>query len=167
MNSRFRRILLAATVVLAAYVGLWAAFFPSSFYDSFPGFGLTWVSVDGSFNEHLIRDVGGLYLGLGAASAAAIVARTAAPGRVVGLGWAVFGAIHYGYHLLHLEGSAVDVAGNVVSLGVSLALGVILALPPRRRAVVTPEDIGSSGGSGDGPPRGRETGPARKVEVTR
>ncbi|MCS5718346.1 hypothetical protein N1027_09360 [Herbiconiux sp. CPCC 205763] len=137
MNSTPRRILLAATAILGAYVGIWAAFFPGSFYDAFPGFGLAWVSVDGPFNEHLIRDVGGLYLGLTAASIAAILARTAAPGRVVGLGWAVFGAIHYGYHLLHLEGSAIDIVGNVVSLGISLALGVLLALPARP-VVVTP-----------------------------
>ncbi|MFB2596918.1 hypothetical protein ACEXQE_03910 [Herbiconiux sp. P17] len=137
MNSTYRRLLLAATAALGAYVGIWAAFFPESFYDAFPGFGLTWISADGPFNEHLIRDVGGLYLGLAAASVAAIFARTAAPGRVVGLGWAVFGAIHYGYHLLHLEGSPADVVGNVVSLGISLALGVLLALPARP-VVVTP-----------------------------
>jgi hypothetical protein len=147
MNSTYRRILLAATAILGAYVGIWAAFFLESFYDAFPGFGLTWISADGPFNEHLIRDVGGLYLGLAAASAAAIFARTAAPGRVVGLGWAVFGAIHYGYHLLHLEGSAVDVVGNVVSLGISLALGVLLALPARP-VLVTPVVPGGAPATG-------------------
>lgn len=137
MNSTPRRLLLAVAAILGAYVGIWAAFFPEAFYDAFPGFGLTWISADGPFNEHLIRDVGGLYLGLTAASAAAIAARTAAPARAVGLGWAVFGAIHYGYHLLHLEGSAIDVVGNVVSLGISLALGLLLALPARP-VIVTP-----------------------------
>jgi hypothetical protein len=142
MNSTPRRLLLAATVILGGYVGIWAALFPESFYGSFPGFGLTWISADGPFNEHLIRDVGGLYLGLAAASVAAMVARTAVPGRAVGLGWAVFGAIHYGYHLLHLEGSAIDVVGNVVSLGISLALGVLLALPAR--PVVVPPTVAAT-----------------------
>jgi hypothetical protein len=146
MNSTSRRILLAAAAILGAYVGLWAAFFPESFYDAFPGLGLTWISADGPFNEHLIRDVGGLYLGLTAASVGAIFSRTAAPGRVVGLGWAVFGAIHYGYHLLHLQGSAIDVVGNVVSLGVSLALGIVLALPARP-VVVTPVAISTPHGA--------------------
>ncbi|SDY40518.1 hypothetical protein [Herbiconiux ginsengi] len=147
MNSTPRRILLAATAILGAYVGLWAAFLPESFYDAFPGLGLTWISADGPFNEHLIRDVGGLYLGLTAASVAAVFTRTAAPGRVVGLGWAVFGAIHFDYHLLHLEGSAIDVVGNVVSLGISLALGVLLALPARP-VVVTPVGAGGGGAAG-------------------
>ncbi|WP_382303885.1 hypothetical protein [Herbiconiux sp. UC225_62] len=154
MNSTPRRILLAATAILGAYVGLWAAFFPGSFYDDFPGLGLTWISADGPFNEHLIRDVGGLYLGLTAASVAAIVARTAAPGRVVGLGWAVFGAIHYGYHLLHLEGSTVDVVGNVVSLGISLALGVLLALPARTLAVTPVGESVDAGGAAGAAPAG-------------
>jgi hypothetical protein len=58
--------------------------------------------------------------------------RSALPGRVAGVAWAVFGILHYGYHLLHLEGAAVDIVGNIVSLGISAALGLILVLPPRR-----------------------------------
>ena len=38
--------------------------FPRSFYDDFPGAGRTWVAVDGPYNEHLVRDVGGLNLAL-------------------------------------------------------------------------------------------------------
>lgn len=44
-------------------VGLWAQFFPQEFYDHFPGLGV-WVAGDGPYNEHLIRDVGGLNLAL-------------------------------------------------------------------------------------------------------
>jgi hypothetical protein len=138
VNTPFRRLLLALTVILGLYVGIWAQFFPFRFYESFPGFGLHWIDVDGSYNEHLIRDVGSFYLGLTAASLVAMLHRSAVPGRVAGVAWAVFGILHYGYHLMHLEGSAVDIAGNVVSLGISAALGVILVLPPRRR--VTGED---------------------------
>ncbi len=53
-------------VVLAAsglYAGLWAATTPRSFYDSFLGLHRAWVSVDGPFNEHLVRDVGAALVG--------------------------------------------------------------------------------------------------------
>lgn len=134
MNTLLRRTVLAVTVLIGAYVGLWAEFFPRAFYTSFPGFGLHWIDVDGPFNEHLIRDVGSLYLALGIGSLAAMMARSATPGRVIGLAWALFGVLHFGYHVQHLEGSAVDIAGNIVSLGLSLALGVVLVFPLRGRA---------------------------------
>lgn len=133
MNTSFRRIVLAVTVALGLFVGAWAEIAPRVFYDSFPGFGLHWVDAAGAYDEHLIRDVGSLYLALAAASLAAIVARTAAPGRVVGLAWSVFGVLHFGYHVLHLQGSALDRIGNVVSLGLSLVLGLLLLPPSRRR----------------------------------
>jgi hypothetical protein len=136
MNTNLRRTLLAMTVLLAAFVGGWAEISPQGFYDSFPGFGLTWISVDGPFNQHLIRDVGSLYLGLGAVSLASIFSVSATPGRVAGLGWAVFGILHFGYHLLHPEGTTFDRIGTVVSLAISLALGILLALPSRRRMAV-------------------------------
>ena len=56
-----------------------------------PRAGSIWISVDGPYNEHLIRDVGSLYLALSAASVAATFSRTADAGRVVGVAWAVFG----------------------------------------------------------------------------
>jgi hypothetical protein len=132
MNTILRRTVLGMLVLLAAFVGLWAAAFPSSFYTSFPGFGLTWISTDGPFNEHLIRDVGDLYLGFGAAALAAAISRSAIPGRVVGVGWSLFGVLHLGYHLAHLDGSVVDRLGNIIGLGLSLVVGLVLLLPGRK-----------------------------------
>ncbi|WP_285116028.1 hypothetical protein [Leifsonia sp. fls2-241-R2A-40a] len=133
-NTPLRRALLGLGVALGAYVGGWAYFAPDSFYSAFPGFGLHWIDIDGAFDEHLIRDVGALYLALGAASLGAAFARAAQPGRVVGLAWAVFGVLHFGYHVLHPEGSAGDVVSSLVSLGLSALLGVALLLPSRRPA---------------------------------
>lgn len=130
-----RRIILAVTAALGVFVGAWAAFWPTSFYDSFPGLGRIWVAIDGPFNEHLVRDVGALYLALAGASVAAIFSTRPDAGRVVGVAWTVFGIPHLAYHLAHLESLApIDVIGNVVSLGGSLALGIVLMLPePKRR----------------------------------
>jgi hypothetical protein len=132
MNSILRRILLGLLAIIGAFVGLWAAAFPQAFYLSFPGLGLHWISSDGPFNEHLIRDVGGLYLGFAAAAIAAIVSRSAVPGRVVGIGWALFGLLHLSYHLAHPEGAPPDQFVAVAGLAGSLLLGVILTLPGRR-----------------------------------
>jgi hypothetical protein len=54
-------------------VGPWAQFASAWFWEGFPGFGRTWVSVDGSYNEHLVRDVGGRQLGMAVVCFAAFV----------------------------------------------------------------------------------------------
>ncbi|MGO4301511.1 hypothetical protein [Leifsonia sp. RAF41] len=136
-NTPLRRTLLGLGVALGAFVGGWAFFAPDAFYSSFPGLGMHWIDVDGPFNQHLIRDVGALYLGLGAASLGAALSRSAQPGRIVGLAWAVFGVLHFGYHASHLEGSVGDRVGTLVSLGLSALLGLALLLPSRAR---TPQE---------------------------
>lgn len=129
-----RRIILAVTAALGIVVGAWAAFWPTSFYDAFPGFGRIWIAIDGPFNDHLIRDVGALYLALAGASVAAIFSRSPDAGRVVGVAWTVFGIPHLAYHLAHLESLApIDVVGNIVALGGSLALGIVLMLPGSKK----------------------------------
>ena len=59
-----QRITLAVLAVQGLVLGCWAAFAPRSLYDDFPGFGHHWVVVDGPYNEHLVRDVGSLFLAL-------------------------------------------------------------------------------------------------------
>lgn len=127
-----RRIILLVTAAIGTFVGLWAAVWPSTFYTSFPGLGRVWIAVDGPYNEHLIRDVGGLYLALAAASIAAACVRRPEPGRVVGVAWTVFGLPHLIYHATQFGGMPViDVVGNIISLGGSLLLGIVLMLPGR------------------------------------
>lgn len=99
----------------------------------FPASG-AWIAIDGPFNDHLIRDVGALYLALAGASVAAIFSRSPDAGRVVGVAWTVFGIPHLAYHLAHLESLApIDVVGNIVALGGSLALGIVLMLPGSKK----------------------------------
>ena len=132
------RVLLAVLLASGLMLGVWAAFFPQAFYDSFPGLGRTWVSVDGPYNEHLVRDVGNLFLGLTVVTGFAIVAMTSLPVRATAAGWLVFAALHLAYHLRHLDMyEGVDVAGNVLSLGamVAVAAGLLAIAAPDR----TPE----------------------------
>ena len=136
MSMTLRPLLLWVTAAIGAYVGLWASFWPASFYDRFPGLGRIWIAVDGPFNEHLIRDVGGLYLGLAVASAAATLSRSPDAGRVIGVAWVVFGLPHLIYHASQFgQMSLVDAIGNAITLGGSLVLGIALLLPgPPARA---------------------------------
>jgi 2-alkyl-3-oxoalkanoate reductase len=82
-------------------VGFWAQFAPQSFYDAFPGLGFAWVSLDGPFNEHLMRDVGGLNLALAILATAALFAgrRFAA---LFGLGALAYQLPHMIYHVIHV-----------------------------------------------------------------
>lgn len=121
------------SALLALFVGVWAYFLPQSFYDSFPGVLGSWVSVDGPFNEHLIRDVGAMYLALGGASIGCLVWRSEVAYRVLGIAWTIFGALHFAYHAFHLSHMpVVDAVGEMVALGVSLLLGVLLLIPGRK-----------------------------------
>ncbi len=100
-------------------VGAWAQFFPQAFYDSFPGLGRSWVSVDGPFNEHLVRDVGGLYLALSTVTLIAVFAKTRETLLAAALGWLVSQIPHFAYHMTHLHvyTSMPDKVGNVLTLG--------------------------------------------------
>lgn len=128
------RVLLAMLAISSLALGAYALASPSGFYESFPS-GRGWVALDGPYNEHLIRDFGGLNLGLGLVLAVAAVvggrtlARTAAGAALL------FGVPHLVYHAAHLEpyGTA-DAVGNVVALGGAVVAAVaVLVLTARRR----------------------------------
>lgn len=132
MNTTTRRAILLATALIGLYVGGWAAVVPRSFYDFFPGLGSVWVAVDGPYNEHLVRDVGALYLALAAASIVAAASHRADAARAVGVAWIVFSIPHLTYHLAHLEGFAVrDVVGQVLALSATVVLAAPLVAPAR------------------------------------
>jgi hypothetical protein len=123
MRDTYTRVLLAIVAIGYVGVGAWAALAPRSFYDDFPGGGHHWVSADGPFNEHLVRDVGTLNLALAAVTIAALVR----PGRylvqVVAGATLVYAAPHFLYHLLHLD--LFDTSDKVLEVG-SLAITVIV-----------------------------------------
>jgi len=146
VNTRYRRIILWLLNAIGAFVGAWALLAPRSFYDTFPsaGFG-PWVGVDGPFNEHLIRDVGALYLALVGAGVVAALSRRADASIAVGVAWLVFSVPHFSYHLAHLQALApLDAVAQPISLALSLVLSIPLVVPPRRRGTdaVAPDAFG-------------------------
>jgi len=66
MTLTTRRALPGCLVFLGLFVGSRAAFLPASSHASFPGPFGSWIAMDGPYDEHLVRDVGTLNLGLAA-----------------------------------------------------------------------------------------------------
>ena len=127
-----KQVLAAILAVSAGFVGFWAAIAPQSFYRSFPLPGRHWVSGAGPYDEHLVRDVGGLYLALLVVTLWALVRRQSDQLRVVGLAWFVFSLPHLLFHLDHLDGlTTFDKVGEAGSLALTLILAVLLMLPTR------------------------------------
>jgi hypothetical protein len=125
--SRHRSAIAVALGVLGAVQlvdGLYALLAPRSFYDDFP-LGRGWVEALPAYNEHLVRDVGGLFL------ATAVVVLAAAwilERRLVVIAcvaYLAFSIPHTIYHYLHLD---VHDAGDVIANTIALAATVLLPL---------------------------------------
>lgn len=124
--SVVRRVGLVVIAGGSAVVGVWAQIFPSSFYDDFPGWGRVWIAVDGPYNEHLVRDVGGLNLALATVAIVALVTSSTLVARAAGAAALVFGLPHLVYHVTHLDPfSAADGVGIVVSLLIAALAGAL------------------------------------------
>ncbi|HEY2206338.1 MAG TPA: hypothetical protein VGH99_17870 [Pseudonocardia sp.] len=135
MSARVCRWLLWITAVTAGYVGFWALCAPRLWQEAFPGFGLRWLPVLGPYNEHLSRDVGALYLALGALTAgAAVRAGDRYLVRLTGAVWLVFSVPHLVFHVVHLDVyGPLDRVLNVLGLGWFVLVGALL-LSARRTA---------------------------------
>jgi hypothetical protein len=117
------RVALGFLLGSALVIGLTAALAPRTFYDDFP-FLAHWVELLPPYNEHLVTDVGGLYLGFAVlfAWAAWTLERTLV--RAVCVAWLLTATLHLAFHASHLEGFG---TGDAVAEIASLAL---LLVPP-------------------------------------
>lgn len=131
-QRRRLRIGIAVIALTPALVGLWATVAPRGFYDGFPGGGHHWVSAVGAYDEHLVRDVGALYLGalVMLAFAFAWLDRRLVQAALVST--AVAALPHLIYHSTALDGfSAGDAVAEIGGLAVNVVLP--LALLPLTR----------------------------------
>jgi hypothetical protein len=83
--------------------GTWQCLAPRSFYEDFPGFGRHWVSVDGPYNEHLIRDYGQGNVAVGVFALVALVTGGVWLARATGLAAVLANLPHQAYHQAHLH----------------------------------------------------------------
>lgn len=132
-HRRWYRIALGYMVFSSVQIGLWALLAPQSFYDSFPGMGRAWISVDGPFNEHFIRDFGALNLALAVVLLSAAVSLTVPLVRTAALAALAYGVPHFLYHLFNTDDlSTGDVLASLGGLALFAALPVaLLVLAPR------------------------------------
>lgn len=115
-------------LLVSLSVGPWAQFAPASWWEGFPAFGRGWASFDGPYNEHMIRDVGGLQLGMAVVLLAALLRPAVVLVRVAGLASVAWQAPHVVYHLVHV-GDLPTLADQVAqSVGIIAALAVAVAL---------------------------------------
>jgi hypothetical protein len=122
-SPRSARLALGFLCVAALTIGLTAAFLPRTFYDDFP-FLASWVELLPPYNEHLVTDVGGLYLGFAVLFgwAAWTLERTLV--RAVCVAWLLTATLHLFFHAGHLESfSTADAIAEITSLA-------LLLLPP-------------------------------------
>ena len=129
------RILMVVLLVSGLVVGAWALAAPMSFYESFPGLGMTWVSADGPFNEHLVRDVGALNLALAIVTAVAALRPERLLVMAAAAAWLVYGLPHLAYHAVHAGVlPATDAVAEIAALLLPIGAAVWALLPPRGRA---------------------------------
>ena len=133
------RVALLLLAVAGLYQGVWAQVDPRSFFHQFPG-GMSWIAREGPYNEHLVRDVGGLVNGL---AVVAIVAAWSLSRPLLvanALGWLVYALPHFGFHVSHPLDDAGMQALNVLVLSGEVVLPVLGLLgaswghEPRARA---------------------------------
>jgi hypothetical protein len=115
----------AALVVLGIVQlvdGLYALLAPRSFYGDFP-LGRGWVEALPAYNEHLVRDVGGLFL----ATAVVLLAAARSLDRrlviVACASFLCFSVPHTIYHLFNLGPyDTFDAVANVLALGATVLI---------------------------------------------
>ena len=136
-HSPWLRPGLGLLALQAGVVGLWALVAPRSFYADFPVWGGAWVGALPPFNEHLIRDVGGLYTGFTVLFLWAAVVLDETLVRASLVSWLPFAALHLYFHVTHsgsLEFSQA-VLQNALLAGVALIpIGLLSTMRRKRRA---------------------------------
>jgi hypothetical protein len=129
LSERLVRPVLLLLALGGLQVGLWLLISPRSFYDGFPGFGRTWVSVDGPYNEHAFRDFGNGQLAIAVVLLAAFLRPQRYLVRTAALAYLVGAVPHLLYHANHLDlYDTSDQVANLVALGATVVLPTILVL---------------------------------------
>ena len=114
---------LGALAIVSLVVGLYAFIWPHSFYDHVLG-----VDRLPPYNQHLLTDAGGFYLGFAGLFAWAAVDRGRALVLATCVAWMVVQALHLAYHVTHLDdfNVATAVAQTVLLAAAPVAVAAAL-----------------------------------------
>jgi hypothetical protein len=118
------RLALVLLAIAALSVGLPAALAPHTFYSDFP-FLAHWVDRIPPYNEHLVTDVGGLYLGFTVLFGWAAWTLQPTLVRAACSAWLLVAALHLGFHVTHL-----DDFGTADAIAELSSLALLLIPPP-------------------------------------
>ena len=122
------KYLIIYLIIANGIPGLWALFFPQSFYSSFPnlGFNFHWIDAMGPFNDHFIRDIGAFFSALAFLSIYTLIRFEEGTVRMMAYGNLVFSVPHLIYHLLMID-MFVTMMDKILGIS-SLAMAVIIPL---------------------------------------
>jgi hypothetical protein len=126
--TRHRDLIRAGLIALAlptAAIGAWALLAPHGWYSDFPWSGRHWVSALGPYDEHLVRDFGSLYLGLGFLLLLAAVTLVRLLVQAALGAYLIFAVPHFVFHAT--ETGSLGTGDNVANI-VTLALGLAIAI---------------------------------------
>ena len=127
------RICLALLGISALSIGLPASFAPETFYTDYPFF-TALVQLLPPYNEHLITDIGGLYLGFGVMFIWAMFQPSRQLIVPVCTGWIVAQVLHFAFHISHLTGfTTPEALGQQIGLAFYLLVAIIPIAMLRRR----------------------------------
>ena len=126
------RLAMAVVAIFMLPVGLQAALAPESFYNDFP-LDRGWIAASGdAYDEHLVRDVGVLFLALVLATLWTVVKRWPLP--ALAAAWLLQGILHLAYHIGHLDDlESADKVGMVVTLAAVPILAAVALWDGLRR----------------------------------
>ena len=149
------RAVLGALATVQAVNGAWALFFPRSFYDDFPAGRGGWVSALPEYNEHLMTDVGALFVATAVLLAVAAVRLERRLVTVTLVVWLLFAIPHTVWHLLHLDAHGTgDAVANVVTLALTVLAPAALLLALARSSSPAARAAGAAPANGGARIRG-------------
>ncbi len=120
------RLVLGLLAAVQATDGFYALLAPRSFYDDFP-LGRGWVEALPAYNEHLVRDVGGLFLATAIVLAAAAIWLERRLVLVALVSFLAFAIPHTTYHYLNLGPyDTFDTVANLITLGLMVVAPVVV-----------------------------------------
>ncbi|HST69172.1 MAG TPA: hypothetical protein VLI94_05905 [Solirubrobacterales bacterium] len=125
-NPSIARLGLGLLFASSLLIGLTATAFPQTFYEDFP-FVAHWVNLLPPYNEHLVTDVGGLYLGFAVLFAWAARTLEQTLTRAICVAWLLTASLHLVFHAGHLEGfNTADAVGELASLSLLVGAPIVV-----------------------------------------
>jgi hypothetical protein len=122
-TNAFVRGTMALLSALNLLWGVAAIAKPRLFFDEFPGFGFHWTAAYPPYNEHLVTDLGAIFVTLGVLLGAAAWLGERRVTAVVLIGVLTFNTVHLVFHAIH-HGTLTGV--DLVASLTALTLGVLL-----------------------------------------